>query len=109
MALNGTIDAAVAGGVSQLVEIFLTPEFVENNRDKISHVLKLKQMLKRQADILAEGLQVHKKLAPENMLALHSKLEGKLKQVVLIWGALFEKWKADAKIDEELKLAEPSR
>ena len=72
----GVIDAAVSGGVVQLVDIFFNPAYMEANPDKSNQLRKLKTVLKTQSKILTEGLQLHKKLVPANMVALHEKLEG---------------------------------
>lgn len=77
MALNGVIDAAVAGGVSQLADVFFSADFILAHPDKAEYVRKLRFVLETQCGILEEALRFHKTIVPEKMIGLHKKLEGK--------------------------------
>lgn len=74
---TGTIDAAVAGGVVQLVECFLTEKYIKSNPDKAHMVKKFSDNLEVQSKLLEEGLLIHRKLVPEKMRGLHEKMESK--------------------------------
>jgi len=72
---TGVIDAAVQGGV-YMYKDFFTAEFARNDMDMAKFVQPLKEALRHQLTILHEGLQLHKRICSENMLALQTKLEG---------------------------------
>eukprot|EP01133_Synstelium_polycarpum_P003665 gene3665-4219_t len=71
MALNGSIDAAVNGGVSLYKEAFFDST-ANATKDKLSI---LSQALKRQVEILERGLYIHSVRCPEELRGLHDKLE----------------------------------
>jgi hypothetical protein len=56
MTLNGVIDAAVSGGVSQLSSIFLSNEYLDQNPDHAPKVQKLKRHLRNQVRMNAAVL-----------------------------------------------------
>ncbi|KYQ90993.1 DOCK family protein [Tieghemostelium lacteum] len=73
MALNGSIDAAVNGGVSLYKDAFFTT--VTTNKNTLDFRLKLVNELKKQVDILGKGLHIHSQRCPEELRGLHEKLE----------------------------------
>eukprot|EP01132_Coremiostelium_polycephalum_P009687 gene9687-11888_t len=83
MALNGSIDAAVNGGISLYKEAFFDKSHLIKEKDLIS---KLATLLRKQVDILEKGLIIHSIRCPEELRGLHEKLESffpKLKAEVL--------------------------
>jgi len=77
MGLKGVIDAAVNGGVDKYREAFFSSEFDSvAPPEQLKFVPDLKKALLEQVDILQRGLDVHKKIMPENMQKLQQQLEG---------------------------------
>ena len=75
MILKGVIDAAVNGGVNIYRDAFFSPEYLNENSDKKLTVIKLKESLVEQLDILEKGLIVHAKVCSEDFGALQEQLE----------------------------------
>lgn len=73
MALNGSIDAAVNGGISLYKEAFY--QVPEPYRPQKPFLSKLSSELTRQANILECGLIIHSKRCPDELRGLHEKLE----------------------------------
>ncbi|KAN0033588.1 hypothetical protein ACTFIV_000049 [Dictyostelium citrinum] len=73
MALNGSIDAAVNGGISLYKEAFY--QVPEPYRPQKPFLTKLSSELTRQANILECGLIIHSKRCPDELRGLHEKLE----------------------------------
>ncbi|KAK5575410.1 hypothetical protein RB653_006543 [Dictyostelium firmibasis] len=73
MALNGSIDAAVNGGISLYKEAFY--QVPEPYRPKKPFLVKLSSELTSQANILGSGLIIHSKRCPDELRGLHEKLE----------------------------------
>ncbi|EGG18369.1 DOCK family protein [Cavenderia fasciculata] len=74
MALNGSIDAAVNGGVSLYKEAFFEKQDVLDAISK-PFIPKLSSALKNQVEILERGLYIHSQRCPEELRGLHEKLE----------------------------------
>ena len=89
MALNGTIDAAVQGGVENYRRLFFKDEYLLANPENAETVGQLKKLIGTQNQILEAGLAVHASIIPGNVRPLHDHLEQTLE------GAK-EKHRADA-------------
>jgi len=74
MTMKGVLDAAVNGGVRLYKESFFTIE-CEQDPNQREGVAKLKSCLADQMKILEMGLEVHKKVHPENLAGLHKQLQ----------------------------------
>ncbi|CAB0036454.1 unnamed protein product [Trichogramma brassicae] len=74
MRLQGVIDANVQGGITKYQEAFLTLEFARQNPEMIPHVVRLKNLIFDQMNVLESGLQVHGRIAPPGVQPLHKRL-----------------------------------
>ncbi|XP_073238831.1 dedicator of cytokinesis protein 1-like [Porites lutea] len=81
MKLQGIIDAAVMGGVSNYEKAFLTPAFVKENPDSADYVERLKSSLVEQVEILEEGMGVHGNRITAALKPLHENLEKRFKEM----------------------------
>lgn len=77
MTLTGVIDAAVNGGVKRYKEAFFTPEFEAQHPEYQQELKQLRLRLLSQVEILQKGLEVHKRIRPQNLAGLHDQLESK--------------------------------
>lgn len=80
--LSGTIDAAVLGGESHYIDAFFSNKFIKKSDEKsLESLKKLRDGLKKQIQILYEGLKVLKELknSPEFVDYLEKKLKEKEK------------------------------
>lgn len=69
--LQGVIDAAVNGGLAKYQEAFFRSPFTEHNADNVN---QLQSLMSEQLNILETALSLHKKLASQDLLPLHSHL-----------------------------------
>jgi hypothetical protein len=60
MIKSGVIDAAIGGGVSRFVEVFLSEDYLKENPDHTHLTEKLSTAIRQQSEILADGLKLHK-------------------------------------------------
>ncbi|CAL8078440.1 unnamed protein product [Orchesella dallaii] len=75
MKLNGILDAAVMGGVSNYEKAFLTPEYLERHPDELSIIEELKRLVTCQVPIIAECLKIHGRKSSSELKPLHKRLE----------------------------------
>lgn len=75
MLLNGVIDAAVMGGISNYEKIFFTKKYITENPDHTIYIDILKEAIVEQADICEKGLHIHKQLVSEELKPFHEKME----------------------------------
>jgi hypothetical protein len=75
------IDAAVNGGVNNYKEAFFSEKFLAENRDKASHVAKLKELLNNQLEIVEGSLQLHEKLCPPQLTDLQQTLNSQFESM----------------------------
>ena len=83
MRLQGVIEAPVNGGSSVYINAFLKRQLNEQDPCidvEASH--KLHDLMKQQFSILETGLAMHQKLAPPELMPLHSLLEKRLKDAM---------------------------
>ncbi|KAJ5071525.1 dedicator of cytokinesis [Anaeramoeba ignava] len=74
MSLNGVIDAAVNGGVLKYQQAFFIDEYLLENPNDEPLVFRLKLALKKQQEVVEEGLKLHNTLVSDEFRPLHSKL-----------------------------------
>ncbi|XP_045606392.1 dedicator of cytokinesis protein 3 isoform X3 [Procambarus clarkii] len=74
MRLQGTIDAAVNGGVAKYQDAFFGPDYLVVYPENADHVNRLKVLLSDQTMILESALDLHGKIAPSANQPLHRRL-----------------------------------
>ncbi|KAJ5067110.1 dedicator of cytokinesis [Anaeramoeba ignava] len=74
MSLNGVIDAAVNGGVLKYQQAFFVDEYLLESPNDEHLVVRLKLALKKQQEVVEEGLKLHNVLVSDEFRPLHSKL-----------------------------------
>uniref|UniRef100_A0A182MH79 DOCKER domain-containing protein n=1 Tax=Anopheles culicifacies TaxID=139723 RepID=A0A182MH79_9DIPT len=76
MRLQGSVDANVNGGFSKYQDAFFSERFAKSTegRDQSVHVQRLKRLIFEQMQILRQALELHRSLAPEQVLPLHNRL-----------------------------------
>ncbi|CAL4062202.1 unnamed protein product, partial [Meganyctiphanes norvegica] len=74
MRLQGTIDAAVNGGIAKYQDAFFDPEYVVEFPEFSEHVSKLKVLISDQVSILDVALELHGRIAPAANQPLHRRL-----------------------------------
>eukprot|EP01105_Mastigella_eilhardi_P025931 TRINITY_DN7239_c0_g1_i1.p1 TRINITY_DN7239_c0_g1~~TRINITY_DN7239_c0_g1_i1.p1 ORF type:complete len:1016 (-),score=292.79 TRINITY_DN7239_c0_g1_i1:96-3143(-) len=75
MTLSGVVDAAVSGGVKHYTNSFLSKEYMASHLHEKRALEKFIFALHRQREVIAQGLELHKKVVPERMQSFHAKLE----------------------------------
>ena len=61
MSLNGTIDAAVHGGINKYISAFFVPDWIQANEKHLPTVKKLQKALDAQLEVLERGLEMYRK------------------------------------------------
>uniref|UniRef100_UPI00358F211C dedicator of cytokinesis protein 3-like n=1 Tax=Myxine glutinosa TaxID=7769 RepID=UPI00358F211C len=74
MCLNGVIDAAVNGGIARYQEAFFDKEYHSQHPNDSGKIMKLKELMLEQLDVLALGLSLHERIVHPEMRPLHRKL-----------------------------------
>jgi CAP-Gly domain/WW domain/F-box-like/DHR-2, Lobe C len=74
MALNGTVDAAIGGGIKQLGDIFLSPKWMTAHPEFEAQCMQLEQESTKLIIVLADAIEVHGRVVPKEMRALHEHL-----------------------------------
>ncbi|KAK9502031.1 hypothetical protein O3M35_012639 [Rhynocoris fuscipes] len=75
MRLNGILDPAVMGGITNYEKAFFTPEYLERNPEHEGQVTKLKELIATQIPLLEVGVKTHGDLAPPSLAPLQQRLE----------------------------------
>ncbi|XP_073969012.1 dedicator of cytokinesis protein myoblast city isoform X3 [Rhodnius prolixus] len=75
MRLNGILDPAVMGGITNYEKAFFTPEYLERHPDQEAQVAKLKELIAVQIPLLEVGVKTHGDLAPPSLTPLQQRLE----------------------------------
>eukprot|EP00794_Sanderia_malayensis_P005649 gene5649-6345_t len=75
MLLNGVIDAAVMGGISNYEKAFLNEDYVAKNPEHKPYTDELKELIVDQVDLLEQGLALHKIRAAIEIRPFHEKME----------------------------------
>lgn len=82
MKLNGILDAAVMGGVTNYEKAFFTPEYLASHEEDEQLIEILKDLVASQIPLLDIGVKVHSARAPPALKPLQLRLEdcfGKMK------------------------------
>ncbi|XP_066947355.1 dedicator of cytokinesis protein 3 isoform X4 [Macrobrachium rosenbergii] len=74
MRLQGTIDAAVNGGIAKYQDAFFGPDYLHMYPENSEHVNRLKVLFNEQTLILEGALELHGKIAPLANQPLHRRL-----------------------------------
>ncbi|KAK8389640.1 hypothetical protein O3P69_008971 [Scylla paramamosain] len=74
MRLQGTIDAAVNGGIAKYQDAFFGPDYLVVYPENADHVNRLKVLLSDQTMILEGALDLHGRIAPSANQPLHKRL-----------------------------------
>ncbi|XP_063232451.1 dedicator of cytokinesis protein 1 isoform X3 [Bacillus rossius redtenbacheri] len=75
MKINGIVDAAVMGGITNYEKAFFTPEYEEAHPDEAGSIARLKELIASQIPLLDLAVQLHKRRAPPSLLPLQKRLE----------------------------------
>ncbi|KAJ8047584.1 Dedicator of cytokinesis protein 4 [Holothuria leucospilota] len=78
--LQGTIDAAVMGGLSKVRECFLSDEYAKEHPDDAEKLENLKELINRQLSVLDEALALHGTLISSELTDLQDLLEKRMKE-----------------------------
>lgn len=73
MKLNGTLDAAVNGGVSKF-EVFFTDEYLDVNPKSRPLVPQLKTLMEELCQVCEDGVELHSQVRPDSMKGLHQRM-----------------------------------
>lgn len=85
MKLNGTLDAAVNGGVSKF-DVFFSPEYLEQNPHCRPLVPRLRLLMEDLSKVLEEGVGLHAQVRPDSMKGLHQRMEDLLEDYSARYG-----------------------
>ncbi|XP_065920842.1 dedicator of cytokinesis protein 1-like isoform X2 [Dysidea avara] len=77
MKLNGTLDAAVNGGL-RLYEVFFTDDYQQQYPEHASKTKQLRKAMQELCKMLGEALDLHKSVCPETMRPMHERMEREL-------------------------------
>ncbi|XP_074646963.1 dedicator of cytokinesis protein 3-like isoform X4 [Tubulanus polymorphus] len=72
--LKGVIDAAVNGGMENYEKAFFTSEYAQSHPSEYQNILKLKGVFLEQLTVLEQALNIHGKLATQDVIPLHESL-----------------------------------
>ncbi|XP_029459966.1 dedicator of cytokinesis protein 5 isoform X2 [Rhinatrema bivittatum] len=72
--LNGIVDPAVMGGLSNYEKAFFTEKYSQEHPEDQEKIEKLKHLIALQMPLLAEGIRIHGEKLTEQLRPLHQKL-----------------------------------
>eukprot|EP00800_Vazella_pourtalesii_P012913 TRINITY_DN3023_c0_g1_i4.p1 TRINITY_DN3023_c0_g1~~TRINITY_DN3023_c0_g1_i4.p1 ORF type:complete len:841 (-),score=170.33 TRINITY_DN3023_c0_g1_i4:233-2755(-) len=75
MALNGVIDAAVMGGISNYQKAFFNDDYLIQHPEHSDFVTQLNTLIEDQIDVLREGLSLHSQRVTVDLKPFHEKME----------------------------------
>ncbi|XP_069695131.1 dedicator of cytokinesis protein 1 isoform X3 [Periplaneta americana] len=75
MKINGIVDAAVMGGVTNYEKAFFTPEYLEIHPEDATLVTKLQDLIASQIPLLDVCIQIHRQKAPPSLGPFQQRLE----------------------------------
>lgn len=81
MAMNGTVDAAVNGGVNMYKKAFFSDDYVSANPTHTPLLNAFKDALRDQLGIVEDGMMLHKTLVPASLMGLHEHLDSSFSKV----------------------------
>ncbi|KAK3913017.1 Dedicator of cytokinesis protein 1 [Frankliniella fusca] len=73
--LNGILDAAVMGGITNYEKAFFTPEYSAAHPEESKQLAKLKDLIASQVPLLEVGVQLHRQRAPPSLGPFQLRLE----------------------------------
>lgn len=74
MKLNGIIDPAVMGGISNYEKVFFTEEYQNAHPECKGLIKNLKDLIACQIPLLEIGIEVHRSKLPPSLVPLHKRL-----------------------------------
>ncbi|KAL3852348.1 hypothetical protein ACJMK2_016003, partial [Sinanodonta woodiana] len=81
MRLNGTIHAAVQGGVTKYHEAFFGIDFELEHPDEYIYLDDLRVLMMSQLKVIGEGLKIHDQLVPPELEPLHKTMVASFKKM----------------------------
>nr|CAD7263934.1 unnamed protein product [Timema shepardi] len=75
MKINGIVDAAVMGGITNYEKAFFQPEYSETHADDAASIDKLKDLIASQIPLLEVAIQLHRQRAPVSLGPFQQRLE----------------------------------
>ncbi|XP_059488659.1 dedicator of cytokinesis protein 1 [Neocloeon triangulifer] len=99
MKLNGVVEPAVNGGIKKYEKAFFTGDYLEANPDQETGIAMLKNLMACQIPVIEIGLDLHRRLVPEDMVPFHQKIE---EQFVLLKDEVESKY-GKRKCDQQLE------
>nr|CAD7428798.1 unnamed protein product [Timema monikensis] len=75
MKINGIVDAAVMGGITNYEKAFFQPEYAETHSDDVASIDKLKDLIASQIPLLEVAIQLHRQRAPVSLGPFQQRLE----------------------------------
>ncbi|KAL9652523.1 hypothetical protein ABK040_000094 [Willaertia magna] len=89
MSLNGTIDAAVHGGITKYIEAFFVADWIQQHPQQLSSVKKLQKALEAQLDVLGKGLEMYRKFGSaqtkahvDHLTVMHNNMSEQLSSII---------------------------
>ncbi|XP_012553779.2 dedicator of cytokinesis protein 1 isoform X1 [Hydra vulgaris] len=79
MLLNGVIDAAVMGGISNYEKLFFTKSYIAEHPEHLDMIAMLKEAIVEQVEICEKGLKIHKELVTKELEPFHKQMESVFK------------------------------
>ncbi|XP_023686613.1 dedicator of cytokinesis protein 1 isoform X1 [Paramormyrops kingsleyae] len=81
MLLNGVVDPAVMGGLTNYEKAFFTEKYTQEHPEDLEKIEKLKDLIAWQIPYLAEGVRIHGEKVTEALRPFHERLEACFKQL----------------------------
>ncbi|XP_018616629.1 dedicator of cytokinesis protein 1 isoform X2 [Scleropages formosus] len=81
MLLNGIVDPAVMGGLTNYEKAFFTEKYIHEHLEDQEKIEKLKDLIAWQIPYLAEGVRIHGEKVTEALRPFHERLEACFKQL----------------------------
>lgn len=78
MMLNGTVDAAVNGGISLYIEAFFSEDYLKSNKLHVPSLLRLQAAIRNLVNILEQALKTIRQFSSAKLLPLYAHLENTL-------------------------------
>ncbi|EFC46922.1 Ded_cyto domain-containing protein [Naegleria gruberi] len=106
MSLNGTIDAAVHGGINKYIDAFFVPDWIQENPQEIHNVKRLQRALAVQLEVLEKGLEMYRKFGSaqtkahvDHLCVMHNNMKEQLAETISFDYAYYltEEYKKKAK------------
>lgn len=89
MSLNGTIDAAVHGGINKYISAFFVEDWIKENPDQLPNVKRLQKALGDQLQVLERGLEMYRKFGSaqtkahvDHLCVMHNNMKEQLAEIL---------------------------